>query len=160
VLRHAVGDAPPYADAAGLKAELDILHDSLMNNGSAILARGRLRHLRHAVAVFGFHLAGLDLRQNSDVHERTVAELFEAAAPGTGYRELDEDARIALLLKEMKTARPLGSAFVDYSEETRSELEILKTAAEAHHRYGPASVPNSIISKADAYRTSWKWRCC
>ena len=71
VLRHAVGDAPPYIEAAELKAELDVIHDSLMKNGSAILARGRLRHLRHAVAVFGFHLAGLDLRQNSDVHERT-----------------------------------------------------------------------------------------
>ena len=86
VLRHAVGEAPPYNEAAELKAELDVIHDSLMKNGSAILARGRLRHLRHAVAVFGFHLAGLDLRQNSDVHERTVADLFEAAAPGTGYQ--------------------------------------------------------------------------
>jgi phosphoenolpyruvate carboxylase len=149
VLRHAVGDAPAYANVAELKAELNILHDSLIKNGSAVLARGRLRHLRHAVGVFGFHLAGLDLRQNSDVHERTVADLLEAAAPGTGYSGLDEDARIALLLKELKTARPLGSPFVNYSEETQSELAIMRTAADAHRRYGPASVPNSIISKAD-----------
>ena len=128
---------------------MDVIHDSLMKNGSAILARGRLRYLRHAVAVFGFHLAGLDLRQNSDVHERTVADLAEAAAPGTAYRDLDEDARIALLLKELKTARPLVSEFVDYSEETQSELAIMRMAADAHRRYGAASVPNSVISKAD-----------
>jgi phosphoenolpyruvate carboxylase len=149
VLRHAVGEAPPYGQAAELKAELDVIHDSLIKNGSAILARGRLRYLRHAVAVFGFHLAGLDLRQNSDVHERTVADLLEAAAPGTAYRDLDEDARIALLLKELKTARPLVSEFVDYSEETQSELAIMRMAADAHRRYGAASVPNSVISKAD-----------
>ena len=60
-------------------------------NGARILARGRLRRLRRAVDVFGFHLAPLDLRQNSDVHERTVAELFAAATPGVDYLKLDED---------------------------------------------------------------------
>ncbi|UEM24961.1 phosphoenolpyruvate carboxylase (plasmid) [Skermanella mucosa] len=149
VLRHAVGDAPPYADASELKGELDVIHDSLMDNGSEVLARGRLRQLRYAVAVFGFHLASLDLRQNSDVHERTVAELLEAAAPGTGYAGLDEEARIALLLEELKTARPLASPFVGYSEETAGELAILRMAADAHRRYGAASMPNCIISKAD-----------
>ena len=73
----------------------------------AILARGRLRALRRAVDVFGFHLAPLDLRQNSDVHERTVAELFAAAEPGVEYLKLDEEARIALLRKELVSPRPL-----------------------------------------------------
>ena len=76
-----VGDAPPYADAGELQADLDILDRSLIANNSAILARGRLRLLRRAVDCFGFHLASLDLRQNSDVHERTVAELLDAACP-------------------------------------------------------------------------------
>ena len=147
--RHAVGEAPPYPDAAALRADLDIVYDSLDANGSAALARGRLRLLRHAVDVFGFHLAGIDLRQNADVHERTVAELFELSAPGTGYRGLDEDARIALLLKELETARPLASPFLAYSPETTSELQILRAAAEAHRRYGRYAVPNYVISKAD-----------
>jgi 5-methylcytosine-specific restriction endonuclease McrBC regulatory subunit McrC len=41
-----------------------------MANGSAMLARGRLRSLRRAANTFGFYLAGIDLRQNSEVHER------------------------------------------------------------------------------------------
>ncbi len=81
-LRHAVGEAKPYAAAAELRADLDVLHRSLLANGSSMLARGRLRDLRRAVDVFGFHLAGLDLRQNSDVHARTVGELLEAAGAG------------------------------------------------------------------------------
>ena len=75
-LRHAVGDAPPYADPTSFAADLDIIHRSLLSNDAALLARGRLRDLRRAVNVFGFHLAAVDLRQNSDVHERVVAELF------------------------------------------------------------------------------------
>ena len=45
-----------------------------------MISRGRLRLLRRAVDCFGFHLARLDMRQNSAVHERTVAELLDAAA--------------------------------------------------------------------------------
>ena len=149
LLRHAVGEAPPFADAGELRAELDVLDRSLRDNGSAILARGRLRGLRRAVDVFGFHLASLDLRQNSDVHERTMGELLEAACPGTGYAGLAEPARNARLLEELATARPLASPFLAYSEETESELAVLRGAAETRRLYGPAAVANCVISKAD-----------
>ncbi len=148
-MRHAVGDAPAYTNAAELKADLDVMHDSLVGHGSQLLARGRLRHLRRAVSVFGFHLAPLDLRQNSDVHEKVVAELLAAARPGTDYLALDEAARIALLLEELATPRPLASSYVAYSELTRSELDILRTAAEGQARFGVDAVPNYIISKTD-----------
>jgi len=146
-MRRAVGEAPPYGSVAELAADLEIIHRSLVANGSDMLARGRLRILRRAVDVFGFHLASLDLRQNSDVHERTVAELFAAAGQEVGYLELDEEARIALLCKELQTSRPLVSPFLDYSAETASELAVFRAAAEAHRRYGPQVAPSYIISK-------------
>jgi phosphoenolpyruvate carboxylase len=147
--RETVGEAPPYTVADELRADLDILHRSLVANGSAALVRGRLRSIRRAVDVFGFHLAAVDLRQNSDVHERTVDELMEMAHPGTGYRGRSEEARIALLLEELKTSRPLASPFLAYSAETNSELQILHTAAKAQESYSKASVPNYVISKAE-----------
>ncbi len=143
------GGALPYPDAAAFRADLDILHHSLMANGSKALARGRLRAMRRAVDCFGFHLASLDLRQNSDVHERTVADLLEQASPGTAYRDRDEAARIALLRAELVNPRPLASSFLAYTEETRSELAILRTAAQAHASLGEAVIPNCIISKAE-----------
>jgi phosphoenolpyruvate carboxylase len=102
--RHAVGEAPPYAEAAEFVADLGILYHSLTANGSAALARGRLRSLRRAANTFGFHLAGIDLRQNSEVHERTVGELFEMACTASNYAGLPEAARISLLREELKTA--------------------------------------------------------
>lgn len=143
------GGLTPYAAAGDFKADLDLIARSLSENGSLVLARGRLRHLRKAADCFGFHLAALDLRQNSDVHERTVGELLEAVAPGTDYGALDEEARIALLTAELSNARPLASAFLSYGEETEGELDILRAAAQAHRALGEAVIPNCIISKTE-----------
>ena len=148
-VRHAVGDAPPYASPAEFGADLDVIHRSLQANGSALLARGRLRRLRRAVGVFGFHLAALDLRQNSDVHERVVAELFAATRPDVNYRSMDEAGRVRLLVEELATARLLGSPYVDYSAETRGELDILQAASELQRMYGDACIENYVISKCD-----------
>src|SRR3982074_2605696 len=75
--RAAVGEAAPYANVGEYKADLDILDRSLISNNSGVIARGRLRLLRRALDCFGLHLASLDMRQNSAVHERTVAELID-----------------------------------------------------------------------------------
>ena len=148
-LRHAIAEMPPYATAAEFLADLDVVRASLDANGSHLLANGRLRRLRRAVRVFGFHLAAIDLRQNSEVHVRTVHELFEAARPGVDYAGRSEDGRIALLLGELATPRLLSSPYIEYSEETASELEIFHAAREAHERYGQAAIENVVISKTD-----------
>ena len=144
--RAPVGAAAPYADVKEFKADLDILYRSLISNNSRVIARGRLRHLRRAVDCFGFHLTSLDIRQNSTVHERTVAELIDAAMPGMSYLALNEEARIALLMSELRNARPLTSTFVKYSEETVGELAVFHAAAEAHAKFGADAIPQCIIS--------------
>jgi phosphoenolpyruvate carboxylase len=150
VERHAVADAEPYPTAEAFRDDLDVIHRSLIASGSRLLARGRLRRLRRSVELFGFHLAPLDLRQNSEVHARSVAELLEAAQPGTAYAALAEHARIELLLKELTTSRPLSSPFVEYSAETAAELAIFAAAREAQLRYGKAAIENAVISKTDS----------
>jgi phosphoenolpyruvate carboxylase len=147
-LQAPVGSAAPYADSAELLADLTIIANSLVANGSRLLADGRLKDLRRAIDVFGFHLASVDLRQNSVVHERVVGELLETAQPGTNYLALSEIERVRLLLAELATARPLASPFAEYSAETTGELAIVRAAAEAHRRYGPDSVPHYVISMA------------
>jgi phosphoenolpyruvate carboxylase len=145
--QHAVGDVPPYRDSGELLADLAILDGSLVDNGSGILAEGRLKNLRRAVDAFGFHLAALDLRQNSDAHARTLGEMLGLVQPDLDYAGFAEPERIRLLLAELGTARPLSSAFLSYSAETASELAILRATAEAHRRYGRACVPHYVISQ-------------
>jgi phosphoenolpyruvate carboxylase len=144
--RPPVGEAAPYDSVKEFKADLDILYRSLISNNSGVIARGRLRLLRRAVDCFGFHLASLDIRQNSAVHERTVAELIDAATPGMSYLALNEEARVALLTGELRNSRPLTSPFVKYSEETLGELALFHAAAEAHAKFGSDSIPQCIIS--------------
>jgi phosphoenolpyruvate carboxylase len=102
-----------------------------------------------AVQVFGFHLAPIDLRQNSEVHARTVAELLAGAGRCADYEALPEAERIQLLVEEIATPRPLHSPYITYSEETQGELAIFFAAHELRQRYGVAALPNCIISKTD-----------
>src|SRR5215468_9404930 len=146
ITRQPVAKSEPYLSVKELQADLDVLHRSLIANNARVIARGRLRALRRAVDCFGFHLARLDIRQNSAVHERTVAELLDVAMPGKSYLALGEEARVALLSNELRSARPLISNFVKYSEETLGELAVFHAAAEAHAKFGADVIPQCIIS--------------
>ncbi len=148
-LRPPVGAAAPYASATEFSGDLAVLDRSLILNHSEVIARGRLRLLRRAADCFGFHLACLDMRQNSAVHERTVAELLDAATPGTSYLALNEEARIAVLARELRNTRPLTSPFVKYSDETLGELAVFHAAAEAHGTFGPGAIPQCVISMSE-----------
>ena len=143
--RPAAVEGISYDTPEALHADLLILSEGLGELGGAALAR-----LLRAVETFGFHLAALDLRQNSEVHARVVAELLRAAGVEADYEALDEPARVSLLRRELTGGRLLASPFASYSEETQSELAIVGAAAEAHARYGPAAITTYNISKAES----------
>jgi phosphoenolpyruvate carboxylase len=143
-------NAAPYADPDEFGRDLQTIADSLERHGSARIARGRLRDMRRAVQVFGFHLAPLDLRQHGAVHERVVSELFHAGAQRDGYPMLDESARRRWLLEELMLSRLLRSGCVSYSAETEKELKIFDVAAELQRIYGREALPTTIVSTATA----------
>ena len=136
----------PYQTPAELLDDLDVVDESLRSNGSAVLADDRLCRLRESVRVFGFHLSGLDMRQNSDVHEEVIAELFAWAGVHDDYVSLSEPERVELLAAELGTRRPLVRPEADLSELARKELGIVMAASRAVHVFGPQAVPNYIIS--------------
>jgi phosphoenolpyruvate carboxylase len=135
-----------YLTPAELLADLDVVDRSLRANGSGVLADDRLARLREAVHVFGFHLSGLDLRQNSDVHEEVVAELLAWAGVHPDYRSLPEPERVELLVAELATRRPLIKEDSELTELARKELDIVAAGARAVEVFGPQAVPNYIIS--------------
>ena len=127
---------PPYDTPAELLADLWVVDGSLRGHGAGIVADARLTDLRWAVAIFGFHLCSVDLRQNSDVHEEVVGELLSAAGVTASYAALSEEERIALLDAELATARPLSGPHMRFGERTTGELDILRTAAGIVGRLG------------------------
>jgi len=153
--QHPTYDAPPYPDADAFLGDLRVVADSLSGRGNGPIVELRLGHLVQAVGVFGFHLATIDLRQSSDVHERVLAELFKAAdARGPDGRRIDyaalnEDERVALLRRELREIRPLVSPWVAYSAETDKELGVLRAAAAGRRRYGNRAVVQTIVSHTE-----------
>jgi phosphoenolpyruvate carboxylase len=140
-----------YANPHDLRRDLATLANGLAGDGSGMLATGgALGRLIRAVEIFGFHLATLDLRQNSDVHERVAGELLKVAGVCPDYAALDEAARVALLRSELAHGRLLVNRWHDYSEETAKELAIIEAAAKAHSMYGPQAITAYNISKAES----------
>ena len=140
----------PYASPAELTFDLDIVIESLAGHGAASVAEAIVVPVRRDVALFGFHLCGLDLRQNAAVHEQTVAELLATALVCPDYLALDESQRRSVLLAELATPRPLRLPRATYSERTTSELAIVDAAAEGIRRIGAAAIPHYVISACSA----------
>jgi phosphoenolpyruvate carboxylase len=141
---------PAYGEAGEFQRDLASVRASLASHGCAALGEGRLDMLERAVAVFGLHLASLDLRQNADVHETVVADLLAKAGVCDSYLSLAEGERVAVLERELATGRPLRCAYVEYDETVETELACLRTARTILARHGSRAIENYVISKCES----------
>ncbi|CAB3869982.1 phosphoenolpyruvate carboxylase [Achromobacter anxifer] len=146
--------AAPYEGPQELSADLAVIAASLAAHHGSPIGKLRLAGLQQAVEVFGFHLATVDLRQSSDVHERALAELFTLAGTQRDgkpldYLALNEEERVELLRAELAQARPLASPWIAYSEDTTRELAVLRAAAAGRARYGKQAVRQTIVSHTE-----------
>jgi len=133
-------------DAARFVADLEILERSLVGTGFETVARrGRLARVLVLARTFGFHLAALDFRQHSGVHEEAVAALLEAAGVQGDYRSLDESARQALLEGELRNPRPLLPPGADLPPPAAELLAAFRVVHEEARRE-PAAVGSWIVS--------------
>lgn len=127
-----------YESPAALRADLELVCGSL---GSEHVAHGSIRRLLWQVDVFGFHLAGLDLRQNATVVDAAVGALL----PGFAAAGEDERQR---LLAEAIAARARG--LERRPDGTAGELvAALDAAALASEAYGPEVVRCLIVSMTE-----------
>lgn len=141
----------PYIGPQAFEVDLHTIAGALEALGGETFGSvGELASLIRAVETFGFHLATLDMRQNSSVHERVVAELFAKASDGVDYLGLDEDQRVALLREELAGKRPLRTPWATYSDETNKELAIIDAAARAQRHYGPHCITQYVVSMAES----------
>ena len=138
----------PYATVEEFLTDLKKLQRSLHENGSQLLAEGRLANIIRSVSVFGFHMMPLDLRQHAGKHADVVAELFQHAGL-EDYNSLNEEQKQTALLRELSHQRPLYSPFITYSDHTRHELAIFNEARKIKDEFGEDAVTQSIISNCE-----------
>jgi phosphoenolpyruvate carboxylase len=82
-----VGEPAPltgrYVSAAELDAELAEVQDALLAEGLDRVAWGEVAELRWQLGTFGFHLAGLEVRQHADVHRAALDAILQGLPPET-----------------------------------------------------------------------------
>ncbi len=134
-----------YPSAEHYRADLRILDRTLRAAGFALVAEEDLRDMLRRVDVFGFHLASLDLRQHSNVHDRVVAELL-AHGGRPGYLELDEDGRRRVLGEVM--AAPIAPIRDrgKLSADARELLATLDVVGRARRELGLAACERYVTS--------------
>ncbi len=120
--------ANPYGDTAELLADLQLAYRSLLETGDDLIANGRLLDLLRRAACFGLPLVRLDVRQESTRHAALMAAIVAALGLGD-FRAWDEERRVAFLLEELKSRRPLIPADLELEETERDVLETFRALA-------------------------------
>lgn len=136
-----------YTRAAELEDDLHALRRTLLAVGAARIVHMDLDPVIRTVQTFGFHLAALDIRQNSRVHDLALAQLMDAAGlDGGAFLEWDETERLAFLNQELRSPRPLTHPDQDVGPEAEAVLGAYRTVVEHLRRCGPDGLGALIVS--------------
>jgi phosphoenolpyruvate carboxylase len=134
-----------YVDADEYRDELLVIDRSLRTAGFGAVAEQDLRDAIRRVEVFGFHLASLDLRQHSGVHDRVVGELLQRGGK-YGYLDADERARRSMLGEALAQPIPPVRDTAGLSPDAHELLATLEVAGRARRELGPHACERYITS--------------
>ncbi|HKK46191.1 MAG TPA: phosphoenolpyruvate carboxylase [Balneolaceae bacterium] len=127
-------------------AELELIEESLRESGlKGVGSVGKLQHLLIRAQTFGFHMATLDIRQHSKIHEEAVSELLSLAEVMDDYGSLSEDEKVELLNEELKNPRPLSPVKAHLGQQTTKMLDVFRVI-DKMLQLDPNSFSNYIIS--------------
>lgn len=136
-----------YHHPSELAADLATLRASLLEIGAARIARAEIDPILRAVETFGFHLAALDIRQNSAFHDKALTQLLQAAGiTSFSWTESTEDQRLAWLDAELRSPRPFLFPSVSAGPEAQAVLECYRVLAAHIARHGPEGLGALIVS--------------
>ncbi|MBL0386802.1 phosphoenolpyruvate carboxylase [Tumebacillus sp. ITR2] len=142
-----VGLVKSYEGPGEFLADIRLLERSLHAHKAQEIAEVKVRPLIRQIELFGFHMATLDIRQHSEVHEAALEELFRRARLG-GYADQSEDEKIRLLTGLLEDRRPLCSPHVVVGEQTQETLDVFHTVRKSQQLFGADCIQNYLISMA------------
>jgi phosphoenolpyruvate carboxylase len=112
---------------ADFEKDLEIIAESLKMSGLTEIAKyGEFNDFRIRAKTFGFHLAALDIRQHSSVHEKAIQELLSVANVHDNYSMLNEQQKVEILMAELRNPRPLAPINAKLNKNTVELLEVFK----------------------------------
>lgn len=143
------GPAGYPGGAQGLVDDLALVENTLEASQGGRAARSFVRPALHRANAFRFHLAPLDLREHSRVHEKAVGQLLRYAGVADDYASLDEDARVALLERELGSPRPLAPPQAVLGPEAERALAFLEEVRRTQLRFGQEATGSYVVSMTE-----------
>ena len=141
------GGAVRYAGAGDLQRDLELLGDSLRAVGAGRLADSEVQPVLLHLRSFGFHMARLDVRQNSAYYARALGQMLRSAgAADWDYASWDFAKRRQFLESELRTLRPIAPRSARLAEEAGATLECFQAVADHVARHGTAGIGAFIVS--------------
>ncbi len=132
--------------ATQMVEHLELMRGSLERSGfTAIAEHGRIGRAHVLARTFGLHMAALDIRQHSRVHEQVMTELLKAQGMCDNYGERSEEERLRVLgplLADPLALRTTDASLSDVAREMLDTLHVVRRALERD----PASIGCYIIS--------------
>ncbi|MFZ4581742.1 MAG: phosphoenolpyruvate carboxylase [Paludibacter sp.] len=136
-----------YKFPAELIADLEILSNSLIEFGASKIAYSDIKNTIRIISTFGFHLAKLDIRQNSQFHELAMSQLLNAAQlDGQNYLQSDAITRLKFINNELQSNRPFTHSSRDLGNEAKAIVETYRIVRKQVERYGYEALGSFIVS--------------
>ena len=147
-LREQTKGKPGYKNPACLVDDLNLLSRTLAASGCHMLEEAAFRPLKHKLEMFGFHLATLDVRQNSEFHDKAISQLLVAAgvADGENYGSWPEEKRLAFLNTELESTRPFLHDDLRIGEQADNVLDTYRVLVRHRRDWGNPGLGALIVS--------------
>lgn len=136
-----------YKSSKALEDDLRLLRDVLRQNGLKSLAEELLFSVERSVKCFGFHLAKLDIRQNSAFHDKAIAQILKATGEeDTDFENWEEDKRVQYLNRLLENNVPITDITISYGPEADNVLDCYRAVRQHINQYGIDGIGSFIIS--------------
>jgi len=136
-----------YLHPSELVADLHILQNGLIGFGASEIAYSDVNEIIRIINTFGFHLAKLDIRQNSQYHELALSQLMDAAQmEGNAFLNADKEDRIYFVNSELNSNRPFTHPSMNLGDEARATIDSYRVISEHINRYGHEALGSLIVS--------------